>query len=65
MRVGFAAATLAAAVLWTTMYGPQLSAARTDASIHIDSALVPPRWAQLERRLLADQLPACTEFFTK
>jgi hypothetical protein len=65
MRVAFAAATLAAGVLWTTMSGPHLSAARADASIHIDSRLAPPRWAQLERQLLADHLPACTEFFTK
>ena len=27
--------------------------------------MVPPRWARLERQLLADNVPACREFFTK
>jgi hypothetical protein len=65
MRVGFAAATLGAAALCMTAYPPHLSAARADASIRIDSVMAPPRWAQLERQLLADHVPACTEFFTK
>ena len=27
--------------------------------------MAPPRWARLERQLLADNVPACREFFTK
>ena len=34
-------------------------------SIRIDSPMVPPRWARLERQLLADNVPACRDFFTK
>ena len=34
-------------------------------SIRIDTAMDPPRWAVLERRLLADNLPAAREFFEK
>ncbi len=36
-----------------------------DVSIRIDSPMAPPRWARLERQLLADNVPACTEFFRK
>ena len=33
-----------------------------DVSIVIDSRMAPPRWATLERQLLADNVPACREF---
>ena len=36
-----------------------------DVSIRIATRMDPPRWAVLERRLLADNVPACREFFTK
>src|SRR5947207_12335271 len=36
-----------------------------DVSIRIDSHMDPPRWALLERQLLADNVPACREFFNK
>jgi hypothetical protein len=36
-----------------------------DVSIRIDSHMDPPRWAILERQLLADNVPACREFFNK
>jgi hypothetical protein len=36
-----------------------------DVSIRIDSPMAPPRWARLERQLLADNVPACREFFRK
>jgi hypothetical protein len=36
-----------------------------DVSIQIDTRMDPPRWAVLQRRLLADQVPACREFFNK
>ena len=36
-----------------------------DVAIRIDARMDPPRWAVLERRLLADNVPACREFFKK
>jgi len=36
-----------------------------DVVLHIDTHMDPPRWATLERQLLADNLPATREFFTK
>jgi hypothetical protein len=36
-----------------------------DVSIRIDTRMTPPRWAVLERKLLADNVPACREFFNK
>jgi UDP-glucose 6-dehydrogenase len=40
-------------------------ASRGDVSLRIDTRLDPPRWAVLERQLLADNVPACQEFFQK
>ncbi len=34
-------------------------------SIRIDTRMEPPRWATLQRQLLADNVPACEEFFKK
>ncbi len=39
--------------------------AETAASIRIDTKMEAPRWAVLERQLLADNVPACREFFKK
>ena len=36
-----------------------------DVSIVIDSRMAPPRWATLERQLLAENVPACREFYRK
>jgi hypothetical protein len=36
-----------------------------DVSLRIDTPMDPPRWAVLERRLLAENVPACREFFAK
>jgi hypothetical protein len=36
-----------------------------EVSIQIDTRMTPPRWAVLERKLLADNVPACREFFNK
>ena len=36
-----------------------------DVSLRVDTRMDPPRWAVLERRLLAENVPACREFFTK
>ena len=35
------------------------------ATIEIDTPMAAPAWALLERRLLAEQVPACREFFTQ
>jgi hypothetical protein len=37
----------------------------TGASIRIETRMDPPRWAVLQRRLLADNVPAAHEFFEK
>src|SRR5262245_40748300 len=39
--------------------------AGTSTSIRIDTRMEPPRWARLERQLLANNVPACREFFRK
>jgi hypothetical protein len=36
-----------------------------EVSLRISSHMDPPRWAVLERQLLADNVPACREFFNK
>ena len=38
---------------------------RADVTIRIATHMDPPRWAILERQLLADNVPACKEFFRK
>jgi hypothetical protein len=40
-------------------------AGAADVTIRIDTHMDPPRWAVLERRLLAENVPACREFFKK
>jgi hypothetical protein len=35
------------------------------ATLTVDSPMAPPEWAVLQRRLLAEQVPACREFFEK
>jgi hypothetical protein len=39
--------------------------ASSDALVRIDAHMDPPRWATLERQLLADNVPASREFFNK
>jgi hypothetical protein len=39
--------------------------AAAGAVVRIDTRMDPPRWATLERQLLADTAPACREFFQK
>jgi hypothetical protein len=36
-----------------------------DVLIRIETPMDPPRWATLERQLLADNVPACREFYQK
>ena len=42
-----------------------LAPAAAPTTVVIDSPMPPPKWAQLERQLLADNGPACREFFEK
>jgi hypothetical protein len=42
-----------------------VSTRSADVSLRIDTKMDPPRWAQLERQLLADNVPACREFYKK
>ncbi len=44
---------------------PQSTAKSADPVVHIRTRIAPPRWAVLERQLLADNVPACREFFKK
>ena len=36
-----------------------------DVGLRVETRMDPPRWATLERQLLADNVPACREFFKK
>jgi hypothetical protein len=59
---------VAVALLFGCAFAPSIGAYRPaglDESIRIDSPMAPPRWARLERQLLADNVPACAEFFKK
>jgi hypothetical protein len=56
------AALACVALLWWRA-APGTGAA--DATLRIDTRMDPPRWAVLQRRLLADNVPACQEFFEK
>jgi hypothetical protein len=57
--------TLPAPVLGRVFASRTASATQADASLRIDTPMAPPRWAVLERQLLADNVPACQEFFKK
>ena len=50
--------------LLTLLLGGTL-AGSTGVPIVIDTPMAAPAWAVLERRLLAEQVPACREFFGK
>ena len=52
---------LAAATILSTA----LCASAARAPIRIDTPMAAPGWAKLERRLLAENVPACREFFRK
>ena len=45
--------------------GLAVAAAAGPATLAIDTPMAAPRWAQLEREILAANLPACREFFSK
>ena len=58
--------SLPAVPLFGGVIGPApVSGARADVSLRVDAPMKPPRWAVLERQLLADNVPACQEFFKK
>jgi len=55
-----------AGTIWTTAPDARRPLAeRADRIIAIDTPMATPRWATLERQLLADNVPACGEFFRK
>jgi hypothetical protein len=53
----------AAALLGVT--GGQQAAGADNVSVRVDSPMPPPRWVQLQRQLLDENLGACREFFRK
>ena len=59
----FAALALVGATACSTAdSAPPAGAAST---VTIDTAMTPPKWAQMERQLLAENVPAAREFFQK
>jgi hypothetical protein len=59
-------AVLIGTVLLLAGAGATLAApVRADVSIHLGTPMTPPRWAILERQLLADNVPAAEEFYKK
>src|SRR5262249_2133809 len=54
----------AATVLLGANAGPHAAGAG-NASVRIDTPMQPPRWAELQRKLLDENLSACREFFQK
>jgi len=55
------ARTALSLAVWAMSAGTRIP----DASVSIDTPMAPPRWATLERQLLAENVPACREFFRK
>jgi len=53
------------AIVFSGLLVAAMWAGAADVTIRIDTRMDPPRWAVLERRLLAENAPACREFFTK
>jgi hypothetical protein len=73
---GFLSLALAATTLWTAAGSPPRDSQKParpasvvttsrGVEIRIATPTATPRWASLERQLLADNVPACREFFTK
>jgi hypothetical protein len=62
---GAAAGAAVVSAIVSTGVSLQSRLARADVSIRIDTPMAPPRWAVLERQLLADNVPACREFYEK
>jgi hypothetical protein len=63
-RVLLAVLLLAAAISACTTAEPA-GPSTSSSIITIDSPMAPPKWAQMERQLLAENVPAAREFFQK
>ena len=50
--------------LFAAVIGVSLAAA-SPVTIAVDTPMAAPRWAQLQRQILAANVPACREFFKK
>ena len=50
--------------MWLWLVTPAWALA-ADAAVRISTPMEPPTWARLERRLLAENAPACREFFKR
>jgi acetyl esterase/lipase len=61
-----AAKTVILAIVACALFAyPYRQLAADDVVVRIDAPMKPPRWAQLERQLLDDNLAACREFYHK
>ena len=58
-------ASLLASLGAAVVVGPLLAAAAAPVRVDIDTPMAAPAWARLERQLLADNVPACREFYQK
>jgi hypothetical protein len=56
---------LIALVVAGGLLAAQVRTGGVDVSIRVSTPMDPPPWAVLERRLLAENVPACREFFAK
>ncbi|MDP3068992.1 MAG: hypothetical protein Q8N18_01830 [Opitutaceae bacterium] len=52
------------ALIWVAVVAP-MSAADAGPVVNVSSPMPAPEWARLQRRLLAEQVPACLEFARK
>jgi hypothetical protein len=65
---GWLAVTAATLAIVTSVAELRMGSAgtrATEVSIRLETRMDPPRWAILERQLLAENVPACKEFFGK
>src|SRR5215813_11221272 len=67
MKNRFAAVSVvgALALLLSAALSIEIARSPQSAIVTIDTAMAAPRWAQLERQLLAENVPAAREFFRK
>ena len=57
--------TAAAILFAATMLAATFAVTGTRAPIRIETPMTAPEWAKLERKLLAENVPACREYFRK
>ena len=65
MRLRAAPLLVTAAAILLGVSGGQQADGADNLSVRIDFPMPPPRWAQLQRQLLDENLSACREFFQK